>query len=111
METPPPNTPQRRAYFRLKFPDGNEPILYIEGLPYRVVDLSEQGIRVHNPLNRRFPEDIFISFLHFRERTPIKLVGRTIRADKDTTAIQLVIGVPYQVILEQQKRLLKLRNM
>jgi hypothetical protein len=93
---------QRREFFRLKYPPDKCPRVFINGTPYGIVDISENGLKISNPFRHRMPDDICSLVVHFHEGEPIKVVGRLIRRETYMEAFYLIHGVPYKRILAEQ---------
>jgi len=92
----------RRKYFRVNFNKDSEAKLLIGTTYFPVLDISEIGIRVRNPLRHKMPEDLFVAYLYIRSENPLKVVGKVVRYDKDQVAFLLVMGIPYKVMLREQ---------
>ena len=94
---------QRRKHFRLVYPPGYEPRLFIEGRQYYVIDLSEAGIRFDNPFLNRMPEDLVVAVIRLHhDKENIKIVGRVQRIQNSEIALVLILGIPYSKILSEQ---------
>jgi hypothetical protein len=100
----------RRKYFRIDFTKASEAKLLIGTTFYYVLDISEIGIRVRNPLRHKMPEDLFVAYLYIRSEQPVKVVGKVVRHDKDQVAFLLVMGIPYKIMLREQIELIKSRK-
>jgi hypothetical protein len=92
----------RRKYFRVNFPKNSEAKLLIGTTYYPVLDISEIGIRVRNPMRHKMPEDLFVAYLYIRAENPLKVVGKVVRYEKDQVAFLLVMGIPYKIMLREQ---------
>lgn len=75
-----------------------------------MIDLSENGVRFYNPLRMKMPEDLFSGLIKLHEGEPIKVVGRVIRVIDTETCLELVKGIPYKTMLEEQIYLLNVRG-
>jgi hypothetical protein len=107
MGQPEESSSQRRQHFRVSFPENNGPRLLIGGILYSVIDMSEHGLRIRNPLRHKMPQDLFVAHLNFPENESVKIVGSVVRKDKDQVAIHLVVGIPYKIILREQMEFMK----
>jgi hypothetical protein len=96
------NERQRRANFRLRFPPSHSPRIYIGGIAYSIVDISEKGVRFNNPLRHRMPDDLFPAFIWLHEGEPIKVLARLIRIEPRAIALYFVQGIPYKRIVAEQ---------
>jgi hypothetical protein len=93
---------QRRANFRVKFPPNYTPRILIGGSTYTLIDVSEKGVRFHNPLRHRMPDDIFSATIVFHDGEPAKVVARVIRIEQQTVALYFLQGIAYKRILAEQ---------
>ena len=93
---------QRRAFYRLKYPADKAPRVIINNVPYGIVDISENGIKISNPFRHRMPDDLFSMVVQLHEGDPIKVVARVIRREPVMVAFYLIHGIPYKRILLEQ---------
>ena len=98
---------QRRAHYRVRYPSGNTPRLLLGntaflGTNFLVMDISEHGARVANPLRRRFPDDLFPVTLFLLEGEALKVLARVVRIGSDYVALYFPQGIPYKRILAEQ---------
>ncbi|MGE0442467.1 MAG: PilZ domain-containing protein [Gemmatimonadales bacterium] len=96
--------PFDRAFYRLVYPLAFRPVLRLDRLRCEVVDLSEQGIRfVHpGPTPLKVKEE-FKGFLELPTDTGLEVEGLIVRVDGRQVAASLSKGVPFGVMLEQQR--------
>lgn len=99
---------QRRAHFRLRYPDEERLNLSAEEGDYFVCEISEGGMRI--VLKTEDSEGIFpermVGLLCIQEET-IAVEGRMLRRDGDETIFVLSEGIPLPLILNEQRRLLR----
>ena len=101
-------TIQRRAHFRVKYPVEHAPRMIITGTPYVVIDISERGARLGNPMRRRLPDDIFKVFVWLHEGEPLKVLAKVVRLEQANVALYFLQEIPYNRILSEQVYLKKL---
>lgn len=95
-----------RAYYRLVYPMALRPRLRIGALNYEVVDLSEQGVRfIHAG-----PDGPAVgATLQGRLRLPtgevLDIEGTVVRVAAPSVAMTLTKGVPFAVMIEQQRHI------
>jgi hypothetical protein len=93
---------QRRANFRLVFPPAHSPRIYIGGIAYTIIDVSEKGVRFNNPLRHRMPDDLFPAYIWLHEGEPVKVLARVIRIEPRAIALYFVQGIPFKRIMSEQ---------
>lgn len=102
---------QRRKHYRLVYPVGYGPKLFINGRQFNVMDISESGIRFDNPNLIHIPEDLVVAVIQLKhDRGHIKIVGRINRRQHTQVVLQLILGVPYNEILLEQIFLRKVQK-
>jgi hypothetical protein len=99
-----------RRHFRLEYPPAQAPAISVLGHRFYVIDLSENGVRFFNPLRVKMPEDLFVAMIQLHEGSPIKVVGRVVRVIDKETCLELIKGVPYKTMLDEQVYLMNLRG-
>jgi len=108
MIEPPASTtgprPSRRAFYRLQYPTSARPKLLIEGYTFDVLDLSEGGLRFHTGPHPA-PEvgTTFRGTVRVRRGDMIHTHGDVLRVDHSEVAARLVVGIPFQTIMEEQR--------
>lgn len=93
-----------RAYYRLVYPIAFRPTFRAGGRAYPVVDLSEEGVRLLFPEGS--PPDLetgLSGLLGLRGGDPVPIEGRVVRVDPPFVSLRLSRGVPFAVMLEQQR--------
>lgn len=101
MITPP--NPQRRAFYRVRFPLAAQPQWIVGDTSFAVVDLSEASCR----LGRRGDEAIDLEqslcgMLRFADGDQIWIEGKTVRLDSDGIVVQFTQGVTLKKMVALQ---------
>lgn len=94
-----------RAFYRLVYPRFLRPVLQVGDARFAVVDASERGLRylAPGPPSRDGLE--VRGILYLPEARPIMIEGTVIRCDPPHVALALAQGIPFGVMLEQQRLL------
>ncbi|MEZ4457793.1 MAG: PilZ domain-containing protein [Gemmatimonadales bacterium] len=93
-----------RAFYRLVYPLAFRPVLRLDRLRCEVVDLSEQGIRFLHPGPALLTvREEFKGFLELPTDLGMEVEGMVVRVDGRQIAASLSKGVPFGVMLEQQR--------
>jgi hypothetical protein len=101
----------RRANYRVVYPETNRPFVTIRGIQYPIIDICEVGIRFFNPERQRLPGDIFQAVVTLHDNDPVQIVGRIIRiADEEAAMIMTIRGIPYRKIISEQAYLRQLNQ-
>jgi hypothetical protein len=104
--------PNRREHVRVYYPVESKqkyiPVAVIHARTFRVMDISERGLRFANPDINLISNGKLTITLEFPDGTTISLVGRVIRRQYRQVAIRLESGIPYNRIMSEQLRLRKL---
>ena len=94
-----------RAFYRVLYPRSLRPILLIGAERFSVVDASELGLRfIAIGLGPSLGAAI-IGRLALPETPPMEIEGIVVRRDDRYVALALAPGIPYRVILDQQRLL------
>jgi hypothetical protein len=111
MDTKPLSGRERRAYFRVMYPDEQRPNILIRNILFKVIDICEIGVRFSNPEHIRLPGDIFQAVVTLHDEDPINIVGRIIRiADEEAAMMMTIRGIPYRKIIAEQAFLRQLHR-
>lgn len=93
-----------RAYYRLVYPIVLRPTFRTGGQAYPVVDLSEEGLRFLCPDGARPDLETELSgLIVLRGADAVPVEGRVVRVDPPFVSLRLSRGVPFGVMLEQQR--------
>ncbi|MHB9130775.1 MAG: PilZ domain-containing protein [Armatimonadota bacterium] len=95
----------RRRYFRLRYPHmAQHPILQLNDIDYRVIELSEGGLRFrHDNLGFLRMGDRVRALTIFRTGRTLTIEGVILRIEKLEAVIQLVRNIPEPVMVEEQR--------
>ena len=103
--------PERRRYFRLEYPPNECPQLRIGKKTFRIVDISERGIRFVNDINARFAEWVR-GVIIFQDGVSLEIEGKIVREHGDELAVQIVIApIPPARVLQEQRYLIAKERM
>lgn len=103
-----------RRHYRIVYPAPVRPRFHTANGSYPVLDLSEGGLRYTLPeprgsaptVARPDPGTEVVGHVAFCHGASIPVRGRVVRVEGVQVALQLEAGVPYKVILEEQRYLL-----
>jgi hypothetical protein len=109
VSTVPSKPPQKRDFFRIPFPVAERPKLLVGLREYEVLDLSERGAKIAasecSPWNH---EDAFTMTIRFKDGTSVTTTAELQRREVDHLILRFSQGLPYSIIVAQQRRLLHL---
>lgn len=94
-----------RAFYRLVYPLSLRPTVLIGQDRFVVVDLSERGLQFLHPGDVPPLGEALIGRLFLPDAAPIEIEGTVIRRRGSHVALALSRGVPFSVMLEQQRLL------
>lgn len=95
-----------RAYYRLVYPLAFRPTFVVGGAKFQVVDLSEQGIRyVHPGPSRPNPGVAVEGLVRLPTGEEVEVEGTVVRVEAPQVALVLSRGVPFGLMLDQQRYL------
>jgi hypothetical protein len=96
--------PSRRAHYRIQYPNAARPKLLIEGHTFEVLDISEGGLRYQSgPYPTPNIGTSFRGTVRVRRGELIHTHGNVVRAINGEVAARLVVGIPFQTIMEEQR--------
>lgn len=111
MDQKAPINKDRRAYFRIVYPEGHRPKITIRGTSFDILDICEIGIRFLNPDQSKLPGDIFQAVVTLHDDDPFNIIGRIIRvADAEAAMMITIRGIPYKKIITEQAYLRHLND-
>jgi hypothetical protein len=99
---------QRRAHYRLRYPEVERPLVQTGVQDFAVAELSEAGLRV--VLGGQTPPEAgapFRGFLQFRDGEVLLLRGDWLRVEGEEGIIHLSTGISLRRMLDEQRRLLR----
>lgn len=99
----------KRQHYRIVYPPSDSAMFKCLGHSMRVLDVSEQGLAVERPPNFLLPKnDATLSGkLDFPDQTSALVAGKVLRTDEKTLIILLDKPIPLNIIMGQQRWLLK----
>lgn len=99
-------TDQRRHY-RMRYLPECCPLIYIKALRYVVTEISEEGLRFQSISEREFHlQERVNGNLQFSHGVIMPISGTVLRFSKEgEVVLYLSQGIPYSVILREQRRL------
>jgi hypothetical protein len=98
------NIAERRRHERVAYPQGGQPLLYVDGRAVPVLDLSTAGIRV--AANDAIAgQSIVRGAIAFDGRQAVKVTGKVVRQDAWGTGVQLVTRIGNHIIDQERMRL------
>jgi hypothetical protein len=99
-----------RTYFRVEYPPGVQPIIQFNKGRYPVINLCEGGVKFSfDTRSADLPsleKKTFNATIIFHNHDQTQVIGRIIRAEKDSLVLQLSEGVSFQKIMAEQRFLL-----
>jgi hypothetical protein len=95
-----------RAHYRITYPTAARPRLLVGDLVHSVLDPSEQGMRLRlaEGHEKQLGDEIN-GLLRFRRGEELRIMGKVIRVREGEVALQLSVGVPFRLVLEEQRYL------
>lgn len=98
----------RRAFFRLRYPPAERPVLHVGDREYVVLDLSEGGARVAVPADPGLAAgDAVEGVVRFRTGEQAGVKGTALRVEGGQAALQFAVGVGQRRMVAEQRRLLR----
>jgi hypothetical protein len=101
--------PQNRDHFRIPFPIGERPQLFVGAAEFEVIDVSERGARIVR--NGQWPDDgggSFAATIRFRDGTTADVTAELHRKEADKLILRFGKQLSYSLITAEQRRLLRL---
>lgn len=96
----------QRAHYRIVYPTAARPRLLVDDLAYDVYDCSEWGLRFEMLPDVRFEVGQQVTgVVHFRTGAERVVEGTVIRIQGDSAALHLTAGIPFRIILDEQRDL------
>ena len=102
----------RREYYRIEYPPAEQPTLLSDRGGYVVHDCSERGMRFEPPAGDTIECGSRVrGVLRFRRGDEAEVEGVVVRVDAGGVAVQLrEPGIPFALILQEQRRLYALQG-
>jgi hypothetical protein len=104
-----PRSAERRAYYRLPYPETERPTMWVGNHRYAVVEISEMGARVliagREPLPQQGP---VAGLIRFHDGELVAVQGTVLRVEAAQAVLKLTVGISLPRMLVEQRRLLQL---
>ena len=99
---------QRRAHFRLRYPQEERLHLITDNGEYLVCEISEGGLRIvlQAQAGATVVPDRLVGLLNIQDET-VAIEGRILRRDDKEVVMVLSEGIPLPLVLNEQRRLLR----
>ena len=96
----------RRCYYRLRYPDAEQPIVRFNGRGFPVAEISEKGAKVLLPSGCSVClDEPFAAVLYFRDGESSAIEGVVVRHDEEGMVVKLSKGVQSERMLAEQSRI------
>jgi hypothetical protein len=93
-----------REHYRIEYPGAARPRFLVGGEEREVLDLCEQGLRYRaGEDEQRAIGDEIEGIVRFRRGEQVQVLGTVIRLVDREVALQLTVGVPLRMVLEEQR--------
>ena len=103
MTTPLRPATERRQYYRLLYPPELAPEIVILGITFRVLDISEKGLRFRKDFNSRLDTGQSIrGVLIFLDLSKFEFQGYILRVVNREAVVVFLKNLPYQKIMAEQ---------
>lgn len=96
----------RREFFRLRYPLTCRPSFLVDDAELPVTELSEQGMRLFDK-SRRLQLDHALAGLLVLPARRVEVMGFVTRRDGREVVITEVAGVTFQLVMEEQRRIIQ----
>lgn len=101
-------THPQRQYFRLQYPSTERPTLVIQDIEFKVLDLSEYGVRFNTyGLITVEKDDLVDMEIRFVQGDSLDLSGHVIRVEESEVSIHLLGCIPSERIRADELSLRK----
>jgi hypothetical protein len=99
---------QRRGFYRIEYPPPERPKILIAGRTYRVIDLSEKGVRfLCDELFTPKEGEQVRAKITFRENDSVDVAGVVLRKSLEQCALKLnQVSIPLKKVMAEQRYLL-----
>jgi hypothetical protein len=98
----------RRAFYRLRYPETDRPSLLFDNMEFAVAELSESGGRIELKKWQLGTGRVVTGWVRFRDGVAVSVQGTVLRTDGDEAILHLSVGVSLRRMLAEQKRLIRL---
>jgi len=94
---------ERRQYYRLIYPPEFAPELLILGYSFKVLDLSEKGVRFRKEFSTRIDTGMMVQgIVLFHDSTQFEFKGYILRVVNREAVVIFIKNLPYQKIMSEQ---------
>jgi hypothetical protein len=98
----------RRAFYRLRYPDADRPRLLFDNMEFAVVELSESGGRIELKKWQLGTGRVVAGWVRFHDGFAVTIQGTVLRTEGDEAILHFSAGVCLGRMLAEQKRLITL---
>lgn len=102
---------KRRAFFRLRYPDAERPILLFDNMQFEVIEISESGVRIDLGGRQLETGRAVMGWVRFREHEANVVEGAVLRTEGQEGVVLLTRRISLKRMLDEQRRLFKLYPM
>lgn len=103
---------ERRAFYRLRYPEAESPCLLFDNNEFHVVEISELGVRICIRRRARLVAGAEIAgWVRFRDGEAVPVEGSVLRVERYEAVIQLTLGISFKRMIDEQRRLIHLYPM
>jgi hypothetical protein len=96
----------RREYYRLRLPHGAQLVAVIQGLPFKVLDISERGMRLDKG-NVPHSNHTVQGVVNWNHGSHSYFIGQLGRINKGNRIVHFVSGISTRDILNEQRHLIR----
>jgi hypothetical protein len=101
----------RRAFFRLRYPQQNRPRLQVLGQAYEATEISEHGVRLCDYGVGGFRVGQMVqAALTFADGEVLVITGQVLRMEKEEVVLILSKGIPESRVMREQMQLIRKRT-
>jgi hypothetical protein len=100
--------PEKRQFFRIKYPPDEQPTLHIHETDFKVIDISEGGVRFLCDIQGGFEvNQVVEAMITFHDGESEPLFGRVSRILGEEVAIQTSHGITFNRAMKEQRHLIQ----
>lgn len=94
---------ERRQYYRLLYPPELAPEVVILGISFRIMDISEKGVRFRKDFNTRLDTGLSVKgVVIFQDLSKFEFSGYVMRVVNREAVVIFLKNLPYQKIMSEQ---------
>jgi len=98
---------QRRRFYRIKYPLIERPTITVDKKEYKVIDISEGGVKFFSPVTSFKVSEYIKGLIKFHDGEVMPVEGHVLRLQNKRVIILLDRKIPLQRILKEQRYLIK----